>query len=155
MQDVAVTDDHAAGPAREGRPLEPAGVLLLVMSIALLYVGGLTLLTSAAAPPIGPEDDVTTASWAVPLVVGLVGVPVALVRRATLTRLTLFALGCATVGPSLLLLSRHLSSGRTTVDDVLLVVPLGVGTIAVLVASMKRRARPSQLGAEASDRSSS
>ena len=111
---------------RDGRALGPAGVLLLVMSIALVYLGGLVLLGSAMAPPLGPEDDVTTVSWAAPLVAGLAGVPVALLAAA---------------GPALLLLVRHLASGRTTADDLLLVVALGAGTLAILVASMDRWAR--------------
>ncbi|WP_323096049.1 hypothetical protein [Intrasporangium sp. YIM S08009] len=147
--------DEAAGAARPDRALGPAGVLLLVLSIALVYLGGLTLLGSAMAPPIGPEDEVAASSWAVSLVVGLVSAPVALVRRTTLTRLTLLAIGSATACPCLLLLVRHVASGQTTVDDALLVVSLGVGTLAIIVASMSGRARRLRPEPDASTGSSS
>ncbi|MFC7597540.1 hypothetical protein ACFQU3_19650 [Terrabacter sp. GCM10028922] len=134
--------DEPVLPARSSHEgFGSAAVCLLALALLLGLGGGLMLVASVVAAPMGPEDEVSDAVWAVPLLFSLTGVILALVGRAGLIQGALVVIGVLLVAASVMVLVESLRSTRITSALTVLAVPLLLGVLAIVLGWRDRQLR--------------
>jgi hypothetical protein len=118
-----------------------AAVFLLVLSLLLGLSGGLMLIAALIVPPLGPEDEISDAVWALPLVLSVSGIVVALVGRSGLIQIALVVLGALLIAGSVTALMESVRSRPAAGADMFLGAPLLLGLVAIGLGWRDRRRR--------------
>jgi hypothetical protein len=134
--------DEPVLPARSSHEgFGAAAVCLIALALLLGLGGGLMLVASLMAAPMGPEDEVSDAVWAVPMLLSLTGVILALVGRAGLIQGALVVIGVLLVAASVTVRVEYLRSTPITSAVTVLAVPLLLGVLAIVLGWRDRRVR--------------
>jgi hypothetical protein len=117
-----------------------AAVYLVVLALFLGVGGGLMLVAMVIAPPLGPENEMSDAVWAVPIALSVSGIVVALVGRSALLQIALAVFGALfIVGSAMAILQSARSVPARGLEMALSALPLLLGLLALGLSWRDRR----------------